>query len=149
MASHDATSVLIDGLCFGEGPRWHDGKLWFSDMHAHWVMTVDAEGRLARVVEVPNAPSGLGWLPDGRLLVVSIEDRRLLRLDATGLTEFADLRPPERGICNDMVVDARGYAIPRPRRRWISSIGTRTAPAQGARSRSLAAALWRRRYGSA
>ena len=110
MASHDATSVLIDGLCFGEGPRWHDGKLWFSDVHAHWVMTVDAEGRLARVVEVPSAPSGLGWLPDGRLLVVSTQDRRLLRLDATGLTEFADLGPLERGICNDMVVDARGYA---------------------------------------
>ena len=105
-----ATSILVDDLVFPEGPRWHDGKLWFSDMHAHWVMTADLAGRLERVVEVPNTPSGLGWLPDGRLLVVSIEDSRLLRLEAAGLVEHADLAPLERGVCNDMVVDRRGYA---------------------------------------
>ena len=89
--------VLIDGLCFPEGPRWHDGKFWFSDMHAKRVVRVGSDGRAETVVEVPNNPSGLGWLPDGRLLVVSMNDRRLMRLDPGGL-------------CNDMVVDAAGRA---------------------------------------
>jgi sugar lactone lactonase YvrE len=110
MALTDATSILLDGLCFGEGPRWHDGQLYFSDIHAHWVMTVDAAGTPTRVAEVANAPSGLGWLPDGRLLVVSMDDSRLLRLEVTTLIEHADLAPLGRGVCNDMVVDARGYA---------------------------------------
>jgi sugar lactone lactonase YvrE len=102
--------VLLDGLCFPEGPRWHDGKLWFSDMHSHRVMTVGLDGAAQAVVEVPAAPSGLGWLPDGRLLVVSMEDRRLLRLDPGGLTEVADLRRFAPFHCNDMVVDAQGRA---------------------------------------
>jgi sugar lactone lactonase YvrE len=101
---------ILDGLCFGEGPRWHDGKLWFSDMHALWVMTVDRSGRSEKIVEVAGHPSGLGWLPDGRLLVVSMEDRRLLRLDPGGLSEVADLSQLASFHCNDMVVDARGRA---------------------------------------
>jgi sugar lactone lactonase YvrE len=105
-----ATTVLIDQLVFPEGPRWHEGKLWFSDMHDGWVMRVNTSGVLERMVEVPNTPSGLGWLPDGRLLVVSMRDRRLLRLDAHGLHEAADLSDLESGACNDMVVDARGHA---------------------------------------
>jgi sugar lactone lactonase YvrE len=95
---------------FGEGPRWHDGKLWFSDMHAHRVMTVDLDGKTETVVEVPGQPSGLGWLPDGRLLVVSMTDRRLLRLDTDGLTEIADLHQLASYHCNDMVVDRQGRA---------------------------------------
>jgi sugar lactone lactonase YvrE len=102
--------VLLDGLVFPEGPRWHDGKLWFSDMHAHRVMTVDLAGRADTVCEVPGQPSGLGWLPDGRLLVVSMTDRRLLRLDPGGLTLVADLASLASFHCNDMVVDARGRA---------------------------------------
>ncbi|MGH7788554.1 MAG: SMP-30/gluconolactonase/LRE family protein [Candidatus Binatia bacterium] len=101
---------ILDGLCFGEGPRWHDGKLWFSDMHALWVMTVDSAGRAEKIVEVPGHPSGLGWTADGRLLVVSMEDRRLLRLDPSGLTEVADLSQLASFHCNDMIVDARGRA---------------------------------------
>ena len=104
------TTVLVDGLAFPEGPRWHDGRLWFSDMHAHQVMAVDADGSLETVVEVPGRPSGLGWLPDGRLLVVSMVDRRLLRLDGDGLTEVADLSAFATGDCNDMVVDGQGRA---------------------------------------
>lgn len=104
------TSVLLDGLVFGEGPRWHDGKLWFSDMHAHRVMTVNLDGKTETVAEVPGQPSGLGWLPDGRLLVVSMIDRRLLRLDPDGLTEVADLRELASYHCNDMVVDRQGRA---------------------------------------
>lgn len=102
--------VLLDGLAFGEGPRWHDGKLWFSDMHAHEVMTVDLEGRAETVVGVPGQPSGLGWLPDSRLLVVSMTDRRLLRLDPEGLVEVADLSNLASFHCNDMVVDQQGRA---------------------------------------
>ncbi|MCH8284387.1 MAG: SMP-30/gluconolactonase/LRE family protein, partial [Chloroflexi bacterium] len=60
---------LLDGLVFPEGPRWRDGKLWFSDMHAHKVMTVDLQGRTEDVATVPQRPSGLGFLPDGRMLV--------------------------------------------------------------------------------
>ncbi len=102
--------TLLDGLCFPEGPRWHDGALWFSDMHDHRVLRLDAGGRAETVVEVPQQPSGLGWRPDGRLLVVSMLDRRLLRLEPTGLVEVADLSALATCHCNDMVVDAAGRA---------------------------------------
>jgi sugar lactone lactonase YvrE len=103
-------TTLVDGLAFGEGPRWHDGRLWFSDMHAHLVMSVGMGGDLRTEAEVPNQPSGLGWLPDGRLLVVSMTDRRLLCSDGEGLVEFADLSPCATWHCNDMVVDGQGWA---------------------------------------
>lgn len=102
--------VLLDGLVFPEGPRWHEGRLWFSDMHAYEVVAVDLEGRRETIVEVPNQPSGLGWLPDGRLLVVSMTDRKLLRLDPGGLAVHADLSDLAPFHCNDMVVDAQGRA---------------------------------------
>jgi sugar lactone lactonase YvrE len=104
------TTVLVDGLAFAEGPRWHDGRLWFSDQHAHRVMTADLNGNTEVVVEVPGRPSGLGWLPDGRLLIVSMTDRRLLRLDPEGLTGVSDLSRLATYHCNDMVVDERGRA---------------------------------------
>ena len=102
--------LLAASLVFGECPRWHDNKLWFSDMHAHQVMTVDLEGKLEKIVEVPGQPGGLGWLPDGRLLVVSMTDKKLLRLDPGGLAQVADLSQMASGMCNDMVVDAQGRA---------------------------------------
>jgi sugar lactone lactonase YvrE len=104
------TEILLDGLGFPEGPRWHDGKLWFSDMGTCQVRTVDLRGNAETVVEVPEQPSGLGWLPDDRLLVVSMKDRRLLRLDPDGLVEVADLREFASFHCNDMVVDQQGRA---------------------------------------
>ncbi len=104
------TKVLLEGLTFGEGPRWHDSKLWFSDFHTNRVMTVDLDGKADTIAEVPGMPSGLGWLPDGRLLVVSMTDRRLLRLDAGGLNEVVDLSGLASGYCNDMVVDNSGRA---------------------------------------
>ncbi len=103
-------TVLVDGLAFPEGPRWHAGRLWFSDMHAHCVMSVGDDGDLRREAEVPNQPSGLGWLPDGRLLIVSMTDRRLLCLDGDGLVEVADLSRYASWHCNDMVVDGIGRA---------------------------------------
>ena len=102
--------VLLDGLAFAEGPRWHDDRLWFSDMHADAVRTVDLEGRSERIVAVPEQPSGLGWLPDGRLMIVSMKDRRLLRLDPEGLVEVADLSEHATWHCNDMLVDEVGRA---------------------------------------
>lgn len=102
------SDVLLDGLAFPEGPRWHDDRLWFSDMHDLRVRTLDESGRSEVVVEVPGAPSGLGWLPDGRLLVVSMQDRRLLRLEPQGLVLHADLSGLASFHCNDMVTDARG-----------------------------------------
>ena len=102
--------VLIGGLAFPEGPRWHDGKFFFSDMHAHQVVAVDLAGKREVICEVPNRPSGLGWLPDGRMLVVSMTDRKLMRLDRDGLKKAADMSKLAPFDCNDMVVDARGRA---------------------------------------
>jgi len=102
--------VLIGGLAFPEGPRWREGKLFFSDMHAHQVLAVDMAGKREVICEVPARPSGLGWLPDGRMLVVSMTDRKLMRLDRDGLKTVADLSKLAPFDCNDMVVDARGRA---------------------------------------
>ena len=104
------TKILVDGLAFPEGPRWHDGKFWFSDMHGKRVLRTGLDGRTETVVEVPNNPSGLGWLPDGRLLVVSMNDRKLMRLDGAKLTAVADLSKVATFHCNDMVVDKVGRA---------------------------------------
>ncbi len=102
--------TLLAGLTFPEGPRWHAGKLWFSDFYSHAVLTVDLEGRSERVAEVPQQPSGLGWSPDGRLLVVSMLDRRLLEFTGSRSRVVADLSEVATGPCNDMVVDAAGRA---------------------------------------
>ena len=102
--------ILLDGLTFPEGPRWRDGRLWLSDMHDNRVLTVDLNGRSQTVCKVENQPSGLGWLPDGRLLVVSMADRRLLRLEPEGLVLHADLSALATYHCNDMVVDGQGRA---------------------------------------
>ena len=104
------TEILLEQLRFPEGPRWHEGRLWFSDMHSQRVIAVDTDGKAETVLETQQDPSGLGWLPDGRLLVVSMQDRRLLRLDNAGLAELADLSGIASYHCNDMVVDAQGRA---------------------------------------
>jgi sugar lactone lactonase YvrE len=104
------TKVVLDGLIFPECTRWYDGKLWFSDMLDHKVIVIDSRGRADIVAEVPGQPGGLGWLPDGRLLVVSMTDQHLLRLDADGLKVASDLSRIATGNCNDMVVDLQGRA---------------------------------------
>jgi sugar lactone lactonase YvrE len=104
-------SVVREGLFFGEGPRWHDGRLWYSDFYDHAVHALVPGGEDERVVEVAAQPSGLGWMPDGSLLIVSMIDRKVLRLgtDHT-LVEHADLHELAPFHCNDMVVDSRGRA---------------------------------------
>ncbi len=106
------TEVVFGGVDFGEGPRWHDGRLWFSDFFQHVVRALDPVTGEAEVkAEVPGQPSGLGWLPDGRLLVVSMTDRRVLRQEPDGtLVEHADLSGIATFHTNDMVVDAAGRA---------------------------------------
>jgi sugar lactone lactonase YvrE len=101
----------LDGFAFLEGPRWHEGRLWFADMHAQRVYAASEDGAVEAVARVPECPSGLGWLPDGRLLVVSMEDRRLLRREVDGsFVTHADLSAIATYHCNDMVVDAVGRA---------------------------------------
>lgn len=103
--------ILIDGLCFGEGPRWRDGWLWFSDMHDQKVRKVAPDGTSETVVELTDdQPSGLGWLPDGDLLIVSMTKRQLLRFDGSRLSVHADLSTLASWHCNDMVVDVLGRA---------------------------------------
>jgi sugar lactone lactonase YvrE len=103
--------TLIDGLSFPEAPRWHEDRLWFSDFYRHRVQAVDLDGRVETICEVSSQPSGLGWDPQGRLLVVSMLDRCLLRRgEDGGLSVLADLSALATGPCNDMVVDAAGRA---------------------------------------
>jgi len=104
-------TTLIDGLHFGEGPRWHDGRLWFSDFYDHAVKMVTPSGELEVLSVAPHQPSGLGWLPDGRLLFVSMIERSVMRCEPDGtLVEHAALGDLAPFHCNDMVVDARGRA---------------------------------------
>jgi len=104
------SEILIEGLLFPESPRWHDNKLWFSDMEGHKVMTVDMHGNTETIIKKPNRLSGLGWLPDDILLIVSMEDRCLLRLDPDGVKVVADLSGLATFYLNDMVVDKQGRA---------------------------------------
>jgi sugar lactone lactonase YvrE len=102
--------ILADGLYFGEGPRWHDGRLWFSDFYDRAVKSMDAAGSIRTELEIDDQPSGLGWLPDGRLLVVAMHRRQLLRVDHDGVKLHADLAGVAAHHANDMVVDREGRA---------------------------------------
>ena len=105
-------SIFVSGYSFLESPRWYAGRLWLSDFYTHQVLAVDAHGEVEKVADVPQQPSGLGWLPDGRLLIVSMKDRRVLRREAHGeLVVHADLSGVVTGDANDMVVDAQGNAF--------------------------------------
>ena len=101
--------ILMTGLAFGESPRWHEGRLWFSHWTAQEILAVDQEGKSEVNVRLPfsSFPFSLDWLPDGRLLIVSSSDRPLLRQEPDGtLVDHADLK---RGF-NEIVVDSRGNA---------------------------------------
>ena len=103
-------STLLEGLTFPEGPRWRSGYLWFSDFYSNEVIQVDSVGKQRTVVVVPEQPSGLGWTKDGELLVVSMRDQRVLKLEHELLVEHANLSELSTYWCNDMVVDQHGGA---------------------------------------
>ena len=103
-------TLICEGLYFGEGPRWHAGRLWFSDFYDHAVKSLDPAGSVRTELEIDDQPSGLGWLPDGRMLVVAMHRRQVLRLDRDGLKLHADLSSLATFHANDMVVDAHGRA---------------------------------------
>jgi sugar lactone lactonase YvrE len=103
--------LLADGLRFAEAPRWHDDRLWFSDVHDYRLKAVTLDGAFEVVAEVPSRPSGLGVLPDGRVLMATALDGRLWTVTADGtVTEAADLSGLAQGLLNDMVVDGHGRA---------------------------------------
>jgi sugar lactone lactonase YvrE len=110
--------VLLEGLALGESPRWHDGRLWFSDWLAHEIVAARLDGTRETVMEVPGLPFCFDWLPDGRLLVVTNGDgRRLVRREPDGsLVAHADLAPLVDRPWNEVVVDGRGNA-------YVNSIG--------------------------
>lgn len=110
--SREISTVLTD-RAYLECPRWHDGRIWVVDFYTHEVLSAAEDGYDLRVeAVVPQQPSGLGWLPDGRLLVVSMRDARLLRREADGtLVTHAELGAHVGGHPNDMVVDAQGRAF--------------------------------------
>jgi sugar lactone lactonase YvrE len=101
--------TLLTDLILGESPRWHDGRLWFSDWGAQEILAVDLEGAPEVIVRVPSFPFSIDWAPDGRLLIVSATDRRLLRREPDGsLVTHADLAVVSEFPWNEIVVDGRG-----------------------------------------
>src|SRR5262249_6994532 len=109
-SSLPSAQILLTGLGFGESPRWHEGRLWFSNWGRQEVVAVDLDGKSEVMVRVPTTiPFCIDWLPDGRLLVVSGRERLLLRRELDGsLATHADLRPLFEHGCNEIVVDGRG-----------------------------------------
>ena len=110
MATREPTTLLTGGSYF-EGPRWHDGTWWVSDFYRHTVSRVTADGAETVVLEVPGQPSGLGWLPDGSLVVTSMKDGRVLRVVDGEATTLADIAEHCGGHANDLVVDAHGHVF--------------------------------------
>jgi sugar lactone lactonase YvrE len=104
------TTVFVDGYIFLEGPRWHAGRLWVSDIWAHRVYGITEDGRAEVAAEVPARPSGLGFLPDGTPLIVSMQDHRIVKLVGGALALHADIGNDVRADLNDMVVDDTGRA---------------------------------------
>jgi len=113
----NAAEVLMEGIVFGESPRWHDGQVWFSDWGAHQVIALDPGGSHEVVATVPSFPMCIDFLPDGRLLVVDSAQRRLLRREPDGpLVQHADLSGVSDKRWNDVVADGRGNT-------YVNSIG--------------------------
>jgi sugar lactone lactonase YvrE len=109
MTAYDARTV-VEGLAFPEAPRWRAGRLWLTDQHARAILAMDPAGGCETIARTEDLPGGLGWLPDGRVLVVFMTQRRVMQLTRQGLAEYADLSDQASFHCNDMVVDTAGRA---------------------------------------
>jgi len=108
---------LISGLSFTECPRWRDGRLYFSDFYTNRVIALTLDGQAETLCHVPHQPAGLGFLPDGRMLIVSMRDRKLLRRDLDGsVVEHADLSGLAPWHLNELLVDHDGRA-------WVGNFG--------------------------
>lgn len=124
--------VFWEGLDFGEGPRWHDDRLWVSDFFTHRVRSFGPTADERVELELDDRPSGLGWLPDGELLVVAMQSRQVRRVGGDGaVTVHADLSSIATGDTNDMVVDGRGNA-------YVGNFGFDMAAGTSPRSAALA-----------
>jgi len=109
--------TLVGGLSYGECPRWREGRLYLSDFYTHRVLSVAKDGTMTTEAHVPHQPGGIGFLPDGRLLVVSMRNRKILRREPNGtLVEHADLTQLASWHLNEMLVDHDGRA-------WVGSFG--------------------------
>ncbi len=116
MSERSFETVISNGGYF-EAPRWHEGKWWVSDFYHHQVLSITENGHSRVELEVPNQPSGIGWLPDGSLLVVSMKDHKVLRrLPNSQVKVHAELSAFCGGPLNDMVVDKKGRA-------WVGDFG--------------------------
>jgi sugar lactone lactonase YvrE len=100
----------VDKIYFGECPRWHEGRLWFSDFFAHAVKSVSLQGDLRTEFEIDDQPSGLGWMPDGTMLIVSMAKQQVLRRSPNGTISVHAQLPDGGYYTNDMVVDPSGAA---------------------------------------
>ena len=110
-------TTLLDGLSFTECPRWRDGRLYFSDRYTRRVLAVSIDGTVETYARTTGLPAGLGFLPDGRLLITSMRDRKVLRREHDGcIVEHADLTALAPGELNDMLVDHEGRA-------WVGNFG--------------------------
>ncbi len=119
MDQRETGEVLLE-IGFGEGLRWHDGELWFSDFLSRRVISLDSDWKPHTRAYIPGQPSGLGWAPDGTLLVVSMIERRLLRVSQGRPSPVADLGGVVVGPANDLYVDESGRA-------YVSSPGYEVA----------------------
>jgi sugar lactone lactonase YvrE len=125
----NTTEVVVDGLAFPECPRWRPDGLWFSDQHGGQIFRIGPGGGAEVMAQIPGGPSGLGWMPDGTLLAVSMHEKKLFAValadpdsgsvpigEGAALTVVSDFGPYHPGLSNDMVVDAMG-------RSYIGNIG--------------------------
>jgi sugar lactone lactonase YvrE len=126
----ELTTVAV-GLSFGEAPRWRSDGLYFADMHANQLRVLRLDGTLQTIASFAGPISGLGWLPDNRLLAVSMHDRRVLRREPDGFVMHADLSAIATGHANDMVVAADGTA-------FVGNFGFSLDPPGEARTAAIA-----------
>jgi sugar lactone lactonase YvrE len=110
-------TTLVEGLSFAECPRWRDGRLYVSDRYTQRVLAISMDGAVETYARTPGLPAGLGFLPDGRLLIASMRDRKILLREHHGsIVEYADLSALAPGLLNDMLVDREGWA-------WVGNFG--------------------------
>ena len=122
---------LLDGLSFTECPRWREGRLYFTDRYTRQVLALTPDGQVETYARTPGLPAGLGFLPDGRLLITSMRDRKVLRREHDGsLVEHANLAAIAAGDLNDMLVDCEGRA-------WVGNFGFEISAGEPVRSTGL------------